>query len=340
MDIWMGAVLLVASLVAAPIIGFTILFYFFPHILVRLFMRYQAYKSGVEIKFVGDQNYVFCYGEKNEPQPNKTSIIFLHGFTSSKDQWVPIIKRLPSDIHMITLDLPGHGDSSRPGEDEDMSFDRAVDLVNVFLELVNLGDKKVHIVGSSLGGAIAGLFAARYPDKVDRVTMVCPAVQTPVETHLLQQVKQATSKSPEEVTYADCVLLTENVQGVKDMLLSICFSKDLVKFHDQIFKGFLKLRLPKLPYFLRLFRSLTTVNKLDYLEKQAPKITVPSQLIWGQDDEIMHVSGAELLRPRLGDCRHVDVIDKCGHAIHIDRPGALAKHIIKFYREGDTRKDD
>ncbi|KAK3775501.1 hypothetical protein RRG08_027255 [Elysia crispata] len=340
MDIWVGAVLLVASLVAAPIAVFAILFYFFPHILVRLFMRYQAYKSGVEIKFVGNQDNVFCYGEKNAPRPNKTSIVFLHGFTSSKDQWVPIIKRLPADIHMITLDLPGHGDSSRPGEDSDMSFDRAVDLVNAFLELVNLGDKKVHIVGSSLGGAIAGLFAAKYPDKVDRVTMACPAVQTPVDTNLLRQVKKATSKATDQVTYEDCMLLTENLQDVKDMLLSICFSKDLVKFHDQIFQGFLTLRLPKLPYFLRLFQSLTTVNKLDHLEKMADKITVPSQLIWGQDDEILHVSGAKLLRPKLGDCHHVNIIERCGHAIHIDRPGALAKHIINFYRDGESGKDD
>ncbi|GFR71286.1 monoacylglycerol lipase ABHD6-like [Elysia marginata] len=340
MDFLVGAAALIAFLVVTPISIFALLFYCFPHILVRLFMRYQAYKSGVEIKFIGDQDHVFCYGEKNKPHPNKTSIVFLHGFTSSKDQWVPIIKRLPADIHMIALDLPGHGDSSRPGEDSDVSFDRAVDLINVFLGLVNLGGRKVHIVGSSLGGAIAGLFAAKYPDKVDRVSMCCPAVQTPVDTHLQLQVKKAASMSTDQVTYADCMLLTESLQDVKDMLLSICFSKDLVKFHDKIFQGFLTLRLPKLPYFLKLFRSLTTVNKLDHLEKMAHKITVPSQLIWGQNDEVLHVSGAELLQSKLGDCCHMDIIERCGHAIHIDRPGALAKYIINFYREGESRKED
>ena len=40
------------------------------------------------------------------------------------------MQRLPGDIHMIALDLPGHGESSRPEEESDMSFDRAVDFVN------------------------------------------------------------------------------------------------------------------------------------------------------------------------------------------------------------------
>lgn len=340
MEFLAGALTLISCLVVVPILIFTLLFYCFPHILVRLFMRYQAYRSGVEIKFVGNQDRVFCYGEKNRPQANKASFLFLHGFTSSKDQWVPIMRRLPANLHMIALDLPGHGDSSKPEEDSNMSFESAVDHVNLFLELANLEGRKVHVVGSSLGGAIAGLFAAKYPDKVDRVTMVCPAVQTPVDTHLQLQVKRAASMDPDQVNYADCILLTESVQDVKDMLLSICFSKDLVKFHDKIFEGFLTLRLRKLPYFLRLFRSLTTVNKLDHLEKMAHKITVPSQLIWGQDDEILHVSGAELLQPKLGDCRHVNIIERCGHAIHIDRPGALAKHIINFHKECESRKED
>ncbi|GFO06718.1 monoacylglycerol lipase abhd6-like [Plakobranchus ocellatus] len=340
MGFWTAVAAVVFALIAAPIGGFILLFYCFPHVLVKQFMRYQAYKSGMTIKFVGNEEKVFCYGEKNKQQPNKASIVFLHGFTSSKDQWISCFNRLPADIHMIAVDLPGHGDSSRPDEDGDLSFDRAAELVNEFLHLVNLDGKKVHLVGSSLGGAIAGIFAAKYPEMLDRVSMICPAVQTPVDTHLQLQIKKAASKATEEVSYEDCLLLTDSLQDIKDMLLGICFSKDLVKFHDQIFKGFLTLRLPKLPYFLRLFSSLTTVNKLDYLEKVAHRITVPSQLIWGKNDEVLHVSGVDVLQPKLGDCHHVDLIDRCGHAIHIDRPGALAKYILKFYQEGENGKKD
>ena len=63
---------------------------------------------------------------------------------------------------------------------------------------------------------------------------ICLSVQTPVDTQLQLQVKRAATLSSDQVTYEDCMLLTENLQDIKDMLLSICFSKDLVKFHDQV----------------------------------------------------------------------------------------------------------
>ena len=41
----------------------------------------------MQVKFVGDEEYVFCYGERGQRSEDRTSILFVHGFTSSKDQW-------------------------------------------------------------------------------------------------------------------------------------------------------------------------------------------------------------------------------------------------------------
>ena len=38
-----------------------------------------------------------------------------------------------------------------------------------------MSEDPLHIVGLSMGGTIAGLYAAEYPSVVDRVTMMCPA---------------------------------------------------------------------------------------------------------------------------------------------------------------------
>lgn len=40
---------------------------------------------------------------------------------------------------------------------------------------LGLDDEPLHIAGLSLGGSLAGVFAAEYPHLVDRVTMMCPA---------------------------------------------------------------------------------------------------------------------------------------------------------------------
>ena len=54
-------------------------------------------------------------------------------------------------------------------------------------------------------------------------------------------------------------------------------------------------------------------------------------LLWGENDELVHYSGASLLSGRLPNC-HVKILDKCGHLIEIDQPMKTAEHLIKFFR--------
>jgi len=47
-------------------------------------------------------------------------------------------------------------------------------LIQIILA-IGLDDQPFHIVGLSMGGALAGLYTAKYPQYIDRVTMMCPA---------------------------------------------------------------------------------------------------------------------------------------------------------------------
>ncbi|KAK0058858.1 monoacylglycerol lipase ABHD6, partial [Biomphalaria pfeifferi] len=53
---------------------------------------------------------------------------------------------------------------------------------------------------------------------------------------------------------------------------------------------------------------------------------------------LIHVSGADVLSARLPNCYYVDIIDNCGHAVDLDRPGTLNKHLLKFIHE-ECRKE-
>ncbi|KAK0058859.1 monoacylglycerol lipase ABHD6, partial [Biomphalaria pfeifferi] len=52
----------------------------------------RQYHAGMKINYVGDEEMIFCYGERHRPQANKPSIVFVHGFSSSKDQWISCFK--------------------------------------------------------------------------------------------------------------------------------------------------------------------------------------------------------------------------------------------------------
>ncbi|BFZ04333.1 hypothetical protein BsWGS_07372 [Bradybaena similaris] len=342
MDTWMFVAMVAVSVIAAPACIFFILFNFFPHSLIRLSFRIRQYLAGMKIKYVGDENFVFCYGESRAtPRPDQTTIVFVHGFSSSKDQWITSFKGLPKDLHLIAVDLPGHGASSVPPDHVKLGLDFVVGTLSQFLDLVGLKDKKVHLIGSSLGGAIVGLFAATYPERVEKLTMVCPAMQTPIDSEFAVQVKEVIAMGIENMSPSHCKLLPTDVAGVKAMLEVCCYSKELIKSSDQIWRGFLNLRLPKTEYYLRLFKDITSSENLDLLERTAPRITVPTQLVWGTQDQVIHVSGAELLRSKLANCQRVDLIEKCGHAIDIDRPGAFTKCLLTFiHAEVGSAKGD
>ncbi|KAI8749313.1 monoacylglycerol lipase abhd6-B, partial [Biomphalaria glabrata] len=170
-------------LLAAVIIGFNTVslaailcvYLLYPHYIILFIFWVQGYIAGLKTKYVSDGQVTFCYGEKNKPRSDKPSLVFIHGFTANKESWSQSIKLLPKDLHIIAVDLLGHGHSSVPGEEVELSMDYMMDTFHRFLELAGLSSVKVHLIGISLGGNIAGHYAVRHPETVAKVTMICPA---------------------------------------------------------------------------------------------------------------------------------------------------------------------
>lgn len=50
------------------------------------------YKAGLRLRYVRAGKYRYCYGERGRPSHNKTSLVLVHGFSASKDMWVPIVQ--------------------------------------------------------------------------------------------------------------------------------------------------------------------------------------------------------------------------------------------------------
>lgn len=49
--------------------------------------------------------------------------------------------------------------------------------------------------------------------------------------------------------------------------------------------------------------------------------------------QVIHVSGAEILKGKLPNLQQVDIIPRCGHAINLDRPGAKTKSLLDFRKK-------
>lgn len=87
-------------------------------------------------------------------------VVLLHGYLETLEVWDGFAALLAGDFTVLTLDLPGHGESSLI---EDNTMERMADAVDGLLE--HLGLDRVYMVGHSMGGYVATRFALKYPLK-------------------------------------------------------------------------------------------------------------------------------------------------------------------------------
>ena len=107
-------------------------------------------------------------------------ILLIHGIASSSASWVGLGPLLAARHRVLAIDLPGFGRSPLKGRSPDV--ESQADLVATFLERVD-GEPAV-LVGTSLGGLVSMLVAARYPDVVERLIPISPAVPGIRRTHI------------------------------------------------------------------------------------------------------------------------------------------------------------
>lgn len=91
------------------------------------------------------------------------TIIFVHGWTCDDSSWAAQVPAFSGDYQVITLDLPGHGQSASPAQE-----DFSMDLFAAAVEAVRAeaGAEKVVLVGHSMGAVVIREYALDYPEHV------------------------------------------------------------------------------------------------------------------------------------------------------------------------------
>lgn len=86
-------------------------------------------------------------------------LVLLHGLGHHRRAWSAVVPLLAAERDVITVDLPGHGDSPAPPRSDPGDYRAMVDVVEKFLR--DLGLERPHVAGNSLGGLIALDLGAR-----------------------------------------------------------------------------------------------------------------------------------------------------------------------------------
>ena len=278
-----------------------------------LFNKYiedQRKAANLTIKSVDIPGFKIAYAEAGTGD----TIIMIHGSGGNKDNWLYLAKYLTPNYRIIIPDLPGHGDSSKP-QNANYSHMSQVERLNLFAKALNL--TKFHLVGNSMGGNIAGNYAADYPDMVKTLALFdASGVNAPVKSEL--------------------VLLLE--KGINPELV-----KDVNEYNK--FLEFVFVKPPKLPSFMKqyLAEQAVAAGPLDkkiykdmwsdmyMLESKLNKINAPTLIVWGDSDKLVHISSVPIFEKNIKNSKSV-IIKECGHAPMIEKPAETAAAYQEFLK--------
>jgi len=175
---------------------------------------------------------------------------------------------------------------------------------------------KLHLVGNSMGGHIAALYAARHPDQVLSVALLDNAgVTAPQKSEMIQRLERG-EPNPLVVRRAEDF----------DALMSFVFVAP-PPLPESLKRYFAERSVANQEHYDRIFRQLR--GHYVPLEPELPKIQVPTLVLWGEQDRALHVSSIEVMQPLLKKPTVV-VMKDCGHAPMIERPEETAQHYQAF----------
>ena len=164
----------------------------FPQVPFKLYVAIERKSSGLTEKKTEIRDHTVYYLEGGEKNPE--TIICVHGLGADKDNFTWFAKYLTDKYHVIIPDLPGNGESKR---NAGMRYDIMSQVQRLDLIVKELGLKKFHLVGSSMGGEITGVYSALYPEEVLSLALFNAAEvrPSPLGSHYMRSQSTAWSGS-------------------------------------------------------------------------------------------------------------------------------------------------
>jgi abhydrolase domain-containing protein 6 len=269
-------------------------------------LRWQAGLSRHTVQ-VDDHRWVYLEGGKGE------TLLFVHGFGMEKDGWGLFPKAFSRSYRLILPDLPGFGENSRL-ESANYDVPSQAKRLNRFVQ--SLGLNRFHLAGSSMGGYIAGFYASEYPEKVKSLALFNPAgVNSPVPSDLWRRYAET----------GEIALVYRTKEGFEEILRLLFYRVPPVPGAFKTY--FAELGASNYVFYGKVLRDLDRGGKHE-LEQRLPRVEARTLVLWGANDRILHVSGAEKFREGLKNVKVV-ILDQCGHVPFFEK----REETIKAYQD-------
>jgi len=243
-----------------------------------------------------------------------TPVVLLHGLFAQKEQWSEVACELSSAGFMVIApDLPGYGRSIHFPV-EDYHLENQVELLHRFTELLVL--RKIHVAGSSMGGAIASMYVNKYPGQARSLAFIGSPLGigswgVKVKDALSQGINPFIPITTDQFNLEMELLFykpPEVPEAIKDQLLA-----DYRKSNRHYWEVW---------NIVNLYMNQIT---------KSPPVYIPTLILWGKQDEIFSVDDMGALQAKYPGNEH-SIMPDAGHLLMLENPKEVAFQYIEFLK--------
>ncbi len=240
-------------------------------------------------------------------------VVFLHGWLGSWRYWFPTMERVAENFRTYSFDFWGFGESRRKSTYE--SIQNYSDQVIRFLD--ELGIDRCLLVGHSMGGMVALKTAINHPKRISRVA----AVGAPIVGDSLSWLLKLTDRP----LFADAFA---RVPAFRRFM----FHWFLGEADDQHVHEILDDSVKSSSTTLR--NAVGSMWRTD-LRPELPRLSVPSLIVHGGRDEIVHPNQADLFDNV--SSAEVVVMPESRHFPFLDEAELFNELLIRFLKQDAPR---
>ncbi|QOR65983.1 2-succinyl-6-hydroxy-2,4-cyclohexadiene-1-carboxylate synthase [Cytobacillus suaedae] len=245
-------------------------------------------------------------------------LLFLHGFTGSSQNWMPIVSMLEDSYQCILIDILGHGRTDSPPDSSLYDIERVSSDINSILEELLI--EKITLIGYSMGGRLALAMAVNYPQRIEKLILESssPGLQ-------LESERKIRTKNDEKLAND---ISQNGIKWFVDYWEQIPLFETQHSLSTETKKAIRHQRLNNNKTGLvNSLIGMGTGSQPSYWDR-LNQLEIPVLLICGEIDQ-KFCEIAKQMSKKLPNAK-VEKITGVGHAIHVEHPKFFGKIVSEF----------
>ena len=238
--------------------------------------------------------------------------VILHGFLGMGDNWKTLARQFSeSNFEMHLVDQRNHG---RSFHSEDFDYEFMTEDLKAYCDFQDLTD--IILLGHSMGGKTAMLFAARYPDLVKQLIVadISPRYYPVHHDAILEGLSQ--------LNFSELTSRTEADKSLSNFVTDAGTRMFLLKNLYWVEKGQLGLRIN-----LRVLKG--NVSEVGEALPIHATFSKPTLFLRGDRSEYIGIADEALINRHFTDSK-IETISNAGHWLHAENPKDFYNRVINF----------